>query len=71
MNAATYPDVGKAGLAMFAMRGKGYLTAGRSDNGLLASNTMHASPTRSATRAAATSLRRPSSPRRRSGPPGS
>ncbi|MFD9061411.1 Ku protein [Kitasatospora purpeofusca] len=32
---------GKAGLAMFAMRGKEYLTAVRSDNGLLELHTMH------------------------------
>ncbi|MFD8708514.1 Ku protein [Kitasatospora sp. NPDC059648] len=32
---------GKAGLAMFAMRGKEYLTAVRSENGLLELHTMH------------------------------
>ncbi|MFJ6385859.1 Ku protein [Kitasatospora sp. NPDC092039] len=32
---------GKAGLAMFAMRGKEYLTAIRSENGLLELHTMH------------------------------
>ncbi|MFF2149267.1 Ku protein [Kitasatospora sp. NPDC058190] len=32
---------GKAGLAMFAMRGKEYLTAVRSENGLLEVRTMH------------------------------
>ncbi|MFD0403742.1 Ku protein [Kitasatospora sp. NPDC127116] len=32
---------GKAGLAMFAMRGKEYLTAVRSENGLLEPHTMH------------------------------
>ncbi|WP_234370995.1 Ku protein [Streptomyces sp. XY431] len=34
-------SAGKAGLAMFAMRGKEYLTAVRSENGLLELHTMH------------------------------
>ncbi|MGW4894794.1 non-homologous end joining protein Ku [Kitasatospora sp. NPDC004240] len=34
-------EAGKAGLAMFAMRGKEYLTAVRSENGILELHTMH------------------------------
>lgn len=41
MNAATYPDAGRAGLATFAMRGMEYLAAVRSDNKLLEPRTMH------------------------------